>query len=63
MALLLDRGGLRVALDDDETAQHGAIFARHVLPGRLAIVAAERNLAAFLLRGEQDAPAVSGIFT
>ena len=36
MALLLDRGGLRVALDDDEPAQHGAILARHFLPGGLA---------------------------
>ena len=58
MALLLDRGRLGVALDDDEAPQHGAIFAGHVLPGRLAVVAAERNLAAFLLRREQNAPAV-----
>ena len=60
MALLLDRGRLGVALDDDQAAQHGAIFARHVLPGRLAVVLAERNLAVLLLRREQDAPAVVG---
>ena len=60
MALLLDRGRLGVALDDDEAAQHGAIFARHVLPGRLAVMAAERDLAALLLRRQQDAPAVFG---
>ena len=60
MALLLDRGRLGVALDDDEAAQHGAIFARHVLPGRLAVMAAERDLAALFLRRQQDAPAVVG---
>ena len=60
MALLLDRGRLGVALDDDEAAQHGAIFARHILPDRLAVVAAERNLAALLLRRQQNAPAVFG---
>ena len=38
MALLLDRGRLGVALDHDQPAQHGAIFARHFLPGRLAVV-------------------------
>ena len=62
MALLLDRSRLGVALDDDETAQHGAIFARHVLPGGLAIMVAERNLAVLLLRRQQDAPAVFGHF-
>ena len=34
MALLLDRGRLGVALDDDQPAQHGAVFARHFLPRR-----------------------------
>ncbi len=58
MALLLDRRRLGVALDDDQAAQHGAVFARHLLPGRLAEVAAERNLAALFLRRQQDAPAV-----
>ena len=46
MALLLDRGRLGVALDHDQAAQHGAVFARHFLPGVLALVRAERNLAA-----------------
>ena len=58
IALLLDRGRLGVALDDDEAAQHRAIFAGHVLPGRLAVVAAERDVAALFLRREQNAPAV-----
>src|SRR6516162_6018441 len=58
MALLLDRGGLGVALDDDETAQHSAVFARHLLPGGLAVVLAERNRATLLVRRQQDAPAV-----
>ncbi len=58
MALLLDRGGLGVALDHDEPPQHGAVFARHVLPGRLAVMAAERDLAVLLRRRQQDAPAV-----
>ena len=58
MALLLDRGRLGVALDDDQAAQHGAVFARHLLPGGLAAVPAEGNLAVLLLRRKQDAPAV-----
>ena len=47
MALLLDRGRLGVALDHDQPAQHRAVFARHFLPGRLAFVRAEGDLAAF----------------
>ena len=35
MALLLDGGGLGVALDHDQAAQHGAVFAR-ALPARPA---------------------------
>ena len=58
VALLLDRGGLGVALDDDEAAQHGAVFARHLLPGGLAVMLAERNRATLLVRRQQDAPAV-----
>ena len=58
MALLLDRGGLGVALDDDQPAQHGAVFAGHLLPGGLAEMLAERNLAALFLRGKKNAPAV-----
>ena len=55
MALLLDRGGFGVALDDQQAAQHGAIFARHLLPGRLALVRAERDGAA-LDRGASRMP-------
>ena len=58
MALLLDRGRLGVALDHDQTAQHGAIFAGHFLPGSFALVAAEGNLAALHLRRQQHAPAI-----
>ena len=38
VALLLDRGRLGVALDDDQPLQVGAVLARHLLPGRLALV-------------------------
>src|SRR6516162_6908484 len=58
MTLLFNRGGLGVALDDDQPPQHGAVFARHVLPGWLAVMTAKRDLAAVLFRREQDAPAV-----
>ena len=58
IALLLDRGRLGVALDHHQAAQHGAVFARHFLPGVLALVQAEGNLAAFHLRRQQHAPAV-----
>src|SRR5688572_372005 len=58
MALLFDRGGFGIALDHDEAAQHGAIFAGHFLPCRLAIMLATRDGAALDLRREQDAPAI-----
>ena len=58
VALLLDAGGLRVALDHDQPAQHGAVLARHLLPGLLALVGAEVDLAVLLARRQQDAPAV-----
>ena len=58
MALLLDRGRLGVALDHDQAAQHGAMLARHFLPGRLAEILAERNDAVLFLRRQQDAPAI-----
>src|SRR5262245_36958419 len=58
MTLLLHRSGLGVALDHDQAAQHGAILAGHFLPGVLALVHAEVDLAAFHLWGEQNAPAV-----
>ncbi len=37
-ALLLDRCGLGVALRHDQAAERRAQFARHILPGRLALV-------------------------
>ena len=60
MALLLDGGGLGVALDHDQAAQHGAVFAGHFLPGRLAIMLAEGNRAIFFLRSQENAPAIIG---
>jgi hypothetical protein len=57
-ALLFDARRLGVALDDDEAAQHGAIFPRRLLPRRFAGVFAAGNLAAFNLRREQHAPAI-----
>ena len=58
MALLLDRGGLGVALDDDQAAQHRAVFARHFLPGRFPLMRAEADPAVGDGGGEQNAPAV-----
>ncbi len=60
VALLLDGGRFGVALDDDQPAEHRAIFAGHVLPDLLPLVAAEADLAIILAGGEQDAPAVFG---
>ena len=59
MALLLDRSRLGVALHDDQPPQHRAVFARHLLPGRLALVRAEADRAVL----DRPAPAVcpSGI--
>ena len=59
-ALLLDRGRLGVALDDDQAAQVGAVLAGHLLPHRLAEVVAEGDAAVGLRVGEEDAPAVVG---
>ncbi len=58
VALLLDRSRLGVALGDDDAAQRRAVFAGHVLPGGLAPVGAEVDLAACLGGGEENAPAV-----
>src|SRR5688572_6571120 len=59
-ALLLDRRGLGVALRDDEAAQRRAVFARYLLPHRLAHLVAEADFALGLLIGQEDAPAVIG---
>src|SRR6516164_11617387 len=58
VALLFDRCGLGVALDDNETPQHGAVFAGHLLPSQFAPMLAEIDLASFLLGREQHAPAI-----
>src|SRR2546426_1175484 len=60
VALLLDRGGLGVALRDDEPPQYAAVLTRDVLPDRLALVVAEGNDARGLGLGEEDPPAVLG---
>ena len=44
-ALLLDRGRLGVALDDDEPAQVGPVLAGDLVPHRLALVVAEGDAA------------------
>ena len=58
-ALLLDRGGLGVALGDDQAAQRRAILARHLLPGRLADVVAEADRAVRLARRRGRCPSGS----
>ena len=60
VALLLDGGGLGVALGHDDAPQVRAVLAGHVLPRGLAEVIAEMDPA--LLHGgrEEDAPAVIG---
>jgi hypothetical protein len=62
VALLLDGSRFGVALDDDQPAEHRAVFAGHVLPDLLPLVPAETDLALILAGGEQDAPAVFGHF-
>ena len=60
MALLFDRRRFGVALCDDESPQVGAIFTRHFLPCRLALVCAEVHLALGFCRSEKDAPPIVG---
>ena len=57
-ALLLDRGGLGVALHDDEPPQKRPVLAWHLLPRGLALVTAERNRPSFDLGRQQNAPAI-----
>ena len=59
-ALLLDAGGLGIALGDDEPAQRIAEFARHFLPDRIAEEVAEADPAIDHGLGEEDAPAIFG---
>ena len=58
VALLLHRGGLGIALDDDQPLQVGAVLAGQLLPGRFALVLAERDAPGGIALGEEDAPAV-----
>ncbi len=56
--LLLDRGGLGVALRHDQPAQYRAVLAGDLLPGRLAVLVAEADAAVRHRLGEEDAPAI-----
>ena len=58
--LLLDGGGLGVALRDDDAAERGAIFAGDFLPGGLAFVAAEIYEALFVARLKKNSPTIFG---
>src|SRR5215510_6696536 len=58
VALLLDRGGLGIALGDDEPAQDAAVLAGDVLPAGCAEVIAEPDRAPGFRFGEEQAPAV-----
>src|SRR5271168_4935825 len=58
--LLFNGGRLGVALRDDYAAQDGTILAGNILPGRLALVAAEIYMASFVSRLQEDAPAILG---
>ena len=57
-ALLLDRRGLGIALDDDEAAQLRPVLARQLLPRGRALVDAEAHAPVGLGLGQEDAPAV-----
>ena len=63
VALLLDGGRLGVALDDDQAAQHRAIFAGHVLPGRFAGMLAAGNRRSSTCGASSTPQRYSGIFT
>src|SRR2546427_4072644 len=60
--LLLDGGGLGVALGDDEATELRAEFAGHLLPHRLPVGVPEADGAVGDGIGEEDAPAVVGHF-
>ena len=57
-ALLLDRGGLGVALGHDQPPQGRTVLARHLLPDRFATAVAKADPAVRHLVGEKDAPPV-----
>src|SRR5262249_58647668 len=57
-ALLFDGGGLGVALRYDEAAQRGTMFARNLLPDRLAIVVAKADTAGIFGVSEKNPPTI-----
>ena len=57
-ALLLDARRFGIALRHDQAAQRRAVFARHVLPHRVALVCTERDAPVGLRLGEENAPAI-----
>src|SRR3984893_7972363 len=58
--LLFDRGGFRVALGNDDSAQGGSVFTGHFLPRRLTLVNAEIHLALLVTRLQENTPAIFG---
>ena len=60
VALLLDGGGLGVALGDDQAAQFGSVFPGNLLPRGIPLVHAEIDPAVLFGGGEENAPAVIG---
>ena len=56
--LLLHRSRLRIALRHDDAAQCRAVFARHFLPRRLALVRAKIHLPLLIARLQENSPAI-----
>ena len=54
VALLLHRGGLGVALDDDQPLQLGPVLPRHLLPGGLTLVLAEPEAPVRVALGQEE---------
>src|SRR5688500_16028261 len=62
MALLFDRGGLGIALSDDDPSQVAAVLAGNLLKHRLTFMLAKTDLALCFSRREEDSPAIIGHF-
>src|SRR5580700_2967188 len=56
--LLLHRRGFRIALDDEQALQLGAIFARDLLPRRRPHVLTKGNATVGITVGQEDAPPI-----
>src|SRR5271156_6303100 len=56
--LLLDRGGFRISLRDDDSTQVRSMLSGHVLPRRLALVVAEVDLALRVTGTQENPPAI-----